>query len=150
MATSTLNLSDLPNWLDGIDPSKIDLRAVLRTVGLYLASQAKRNFDQGQSPDGVPWAPLVRPSRKRGGPTAKPLRDTGILMASMAAGADHVEDIDAASLTWGTNVWYAGFHQHGTRRIPARPFIGLTPQMEMRIAQIVIDGIAKQVKARAT
>ena len=148
MATSTLNLADLPNWLDGIDPSKLDVPRLLRPVGIYLAAQAKRNFDLGQSPDGVPWAPLARTSKRRGGPTAKPLRDTGILMASMAAGTGHIEDIAGSSMTWGTNVFYAGFHQHGTGGIPARPFLGLTPAMEKRMcAQILVDAIERQVKA---
>jgi phage gpG-like protein len=115
-------------------------------VGLYLQSQAQLNFAGGHSPEGAAWATLRHPSRRRGGPSAKPLRDTGILMGSMTSnGPGHVDQRTPSSLTWGTNVSYAGYHQWGTRHIPARPFLGLTGPMIERIADLVADVAARQV-----
>jgi phage gpG-like protein len=117
-------------------------------VGLYLQSQAQLNFVGGHDPDGGVWAPLRHPSRRRGGPSAKPLRDTDVLMGSMVSnGPGHVDQRTPSSLVWGTSVSYGIFHQQGTRHIPARPFLGLTSQMIDRIAQIVADVAEKQILA---
>ncbi len=157
-AALTLSLADLPKELRQIAArlGTIDLRHALRTVALYLASQARKAFDQQASPDGVPWAKFKRPpSVKRGGPSSKLLRDTGILMGSLTgqAGGGHVEEITAGSLRWGTNVTgesgfpYGAAHQFGTRTIPARPFLGVTPAMIGRIKLIIMDAVKRAVKA---
>ena len=124
---------------------RLDFRIPLRTVALYLNSQARKCFDEQRSPDGKPWARFKRkPSARRGGPSAKLLRNTGILMASLTGQAGgHVEVLTATSLTWGSNVPYAGYHQHGTKHIPARPFLGITDQMRGRIEQIVAEYVKR-------
>ncbi len=121
---------------------RIDLRPAFRTVALYLNSQARRNFVNQSAPDGTPWARFKhKPSAKRGGASAKLLRDTGVLQASVTSGV--VEDVTSFSLRWGTNVPYAKFHQFGTRHLPARPFIGITPAMVQRIEQILVEYLKK-------
>src|SRR4051794_28460462 len=81
----------------------LDYGRPLRQVELYLASQARQCFDQQRSPDGTPWAPLKNPSKARGGSSAKPLRDTGAMMASLVGQAlGSVRDIQGATLTYGT------------------------------------------------
>ncbi len=151
-AALTLSLADLPKELQQIAArlGTIDLRHALRTVALYLSSQARKAFDAQASPDGVPWAKFKRPpSVKRGGPTSKLLRDTGILMGSLTgqASGGHVEEITAGSLRWGSNVPYGGYHQAGTKTIPARPFLGVTPAMVGRIKLILADAVKRAVKA---
>jgi phage virion morphogenesis protein len=151
MATTQVqNFEQLRAVLNGIGAFK-ELRsfaAPLRTCALYLNSAARQRFDQGASPDGVPWAALIRPSKRRGGASAKPLRDTGILMASLTSRATgHIEEITDTALEWGTNVSYAAFHQHGTARMVARPFLGVTPKDEERMATIILDWAEKRLKA---
>jgi phage virion morphogenesis protein len=126
-------VGDLAHLLDWSRPLKV--------VAIYLAARAKDRFDQSAGPDGRPWPPLKRPRPKRKGQRAgrdKPLIDTGLLRASMSArhAADHIEEVHGSSLTFGTSVWYASFHQHGTQTIPARPFSGLSPVDETRIQEI--------------
>jgi phage gpG-like protein len=58
-----------------------------------------------------------RPSRKLGGQI---LFDTGRLSGSIGIVAGHNQ------VEVGTSVAYARFHQHGTRNMVARPFVGLT------------------------
>ena len=66
----------------------------------------------GTAPDGTTWAPLKR----RAG---RPLRDTGRLMNGLTRAAR----ITDRGFALGTNVSYAPYHQSGTTRTPARPFL---------------------------
>ena len=90
---------------------------LLAILGNLLRSQTLRHFDQESGPAGK-WADL-QPStiaRKSG---RQILVDTGRLHSSIAmvVGKNEVEV--------GTNVSYGKFHQHGTRKMVARPFVGL-------------------------
>src|SRR5207248_834126 len=124
---------------------RLDFTPAWPAVSLYLSAQARTNFAEGHSPGGVPWVGLKRPSRKRGGPSAKPLRDTGLLMASQGqGGAGHVEEASATAFVTGTNVAYAGYQQGGTQHSPARPFLGLTTLMADRVVLILQDHAARE------
>ena len=147
-STITVDLSGLADRLRRMAAGatrRLNLQGATRPVALYLAAQAKRCFVEGKAPDGTPWAPLKNPSKRRGGASAKPLRDTGALMASLGSGQGNVRVGTAHGLLFGTNVSYAGFHQEGTRQIPARPFLGVTPARESRIAEIVLEWVQKRL-----
>lgn len=64
-----------------------------RTIAQILVSDVKKRFATGTAPDGSPWRPLKYP-RPNGGD--KPLRDTGVLMASITA------KVDRTGVTVGT------------------------------------------------
>src|SRR5262245_26052808 len=145
MASERVSLAGLAGVLGSVG-GPLDYQPSLKLVAVYLAAQARRSFDEGRGPDGRPWRPLKKPSKRRGGASAKPLRDTGLLMASLSArGAQHVEEYQPAALEFGTAVRYGRYHQDGTRTIPARPFLGTTPAMDERIGEIVADQLARQV-----
>jgi len=85
----------------------------LRTTGDGLI---RETFDRSRAPTGEAWKPLARgPSRKR--PGRRPLVKTGNLRALASHGV----------IVGITSVWdaprYGAFHQLGTSRIPARPFL---------------------------
>lgn len=147
----SMSLAQAAQWLQGLG-NRLDgmsWRKPLTEVAFYLANQARKSFDQAQAPDGTPWPPLKNPSARRGGPAAKPLRDTGRLMGSLIGqGPGHIEDVGDARLVWGTSVEYASYHQEGTGRIPARPFMGLTPEMEGTIAAILLDHAERFLKGQ--
>jgi phage virion morphogenesis protein len=91
---------------------------LLAILGNLLRGQTLRHFDQESGPAGK-WADL-QPStiaRKRGGQI---LFDTGRLRGSIGIVAGHNQ------VEVGTSVAYARFHQHGTRKMVARRFVGLT------------------------
>ena len=76
----------------------------------------RETFDRSRAPTGEAWKPLARgPSRKR--PGRRPLVKTGNLRALASHGV----------IVGTTSVWSASrigaFHQLGTSRIPARPFL---------------------------
>jgi phage gpG-like protein len=87
-------------------------------------ADVKENFARGTAPDGTTWAPLERPrqGKRHRNSSPLPLRDTGLLMASVTAvGPGHIEDVQQDGVTLGTSLDYAGIHQDGgTVHIPAR------------------------------
>lgn len=107
-------------------------KAVSKQIAIEAQVLVGESFQKGQAPDGSPWAP----PRFRNG---QPLRDTGRLGASII-----VTDT-GSGFEVGTNVLYAGVHQHGavitakrarqlyskklgrgfgkSVKIPARPFL---------------------------
>jgi len=112
-AALEMDLGQFAAWCDSRaqDLSRIDFSPAWRPVAVYLAASTKQRFASGTSPNGAPWAPLAHP-RARGGGT--PLRDTGLLMASVTGqGQGHVEQATPQQLVWGTNLDRAALHQWG-------------------------------------
>lgn len=67
----------------------------------------------------TPWAPLAKPTA-----TNEPLIRTGTLFASLTepdGPFGYVEHRSPWTLAVGTHLWYAYLHEHGTRKMPARP-----------------------------
>ncbi len=156
MVAERINLADLPAWLKakskGLQTANFSVP--LKVIRQLLISATKMNFALGQSPDGVPWAPLKRPrSRPRdkrkgrkAGSVDLPLRDSNTLMNSLTAnGPGSVDEISGNTLRWGTSVFYAPFHQYGTRYIPRRQFLGMTPELQARIDSVLKKFIAKLI-----
>lgn len=153
-------------WLTGlaIAAERIDYGPAANATAVYLAAQGKRSIAESRSPDGVPYAPL----KVRKG---KALWNRGLLAASISARAAAVPGGFAAEQTVG--VAYGPPHQTGftvperrrrkpwvfngaggktvfTRhirayRVPARPFLGVTPKMADRIADFAVDSVVKQL-----
>ena len=57
--------------------------AVPDAIGAAAANRVRACFRAGKDPWGTPWRRLKNSSRKRGGASAKPLRDTGRLRNSI-------------------------------------------------------------------
>src|SRR5262249_11481184 len=112
----------------------------------------KERFDTSTDPWGQPWKKLKWPSKKRGGASAKPLRDKGLLAASYSArGANHTEEYGPASLVWGSADQRAGWHQEGANGgIPARVQRAVSPQLEQRIERLVEDLVVEQITRSLT
>jgi phage gpG-like protein len=76
-----------------------------------------------------PWPPLAASTiaRKRGPGI---LRETDRMYRSVTSHTgDTVYEYSARNVRFGTNVEYAPYHMTGTRRIPARPFIAMVPEV---------------------
>jgi phage gpG-like protein len=99
------------------------------------------NFLESKSAAGIPWAP-----RKRDYPWPILIK-TGHLMRSAVteSEAGHVEGVGPRDAFTGTNVFYAGFHQFGTSKMPARPFQEVgdrhVDRMEDALAAFVIETV---------
>lgn len=93
---------------------RLSYREPLTAARVLLVADVRENFDQGHDPEGQAWLPLKNPSQRRGGASAKPLRDKDILMASVTAqGNGHVETLTDTELVLGTNLDYAAPQQFG-------------------------------------
>mgnify|MGYP000870163905 FL=1 len=115
------------------------------------------NFAGERSGDGRSWAAL-KPStvldRLRSGYGARPiLVRTGHLRASLLSpgATDSYEQAQASGNEWqlvvGSEDAKAIFHEQGTARMPARPFIALSDQAEQRVVS-ALDGLIAQIEAR--
>ncbi len=114
---------------------KVGAEAVTRLLQL--------GFTNSKSPTGLDWKELKKATvKKRRKNSDKPLLDLENLRKSSVAVHG------ARSITFGSNRKYAGFHQFGTRYIPARPFLPITAQGELTMAgpaKTVFDRIFRSV-----
>lgn len=158
----TSNLPTVIERLEQIARQVDDMRPAYAMIGEVLTESTKERFDTSTSPDGARWAPLAEETvlgrlaeisgvytKKKSGKLSKkgqravmgmrPLVDSGILQDTIAWQAD------ATSAQIGTNrfagEWDGGaaVHQFGNRdgTIPARPFLGVSPQDETTILEIL-------------
>jgi phage gpG-like protein len=86
------------------------LRALVERLAEVALVDVRHGFDESRDPNGQSWAPL----RSRAG---KPLVRTGELRQSFGSRANGSE------FSIGSQLSFAGFHQEGTRKMPARPMV---------------------------
>jgi phage virion morphogenesis protein len=95
-----------------------NLSTVLESIGDALANNIQMTFHDQSDPWGQGWQPLSQATiARRRKKSDKILRDTGALMNGINY------QVSGDSVTVGPNVWYGMFHQFGTKRAPARPFM---------------------------
>lgn len=145
----------MEGFLDAMSARCTDLRPALRRCGLAL----QRSFMEQFRVSGVPpWKPLSlatimgrrRGRSKRRDVEPRPLIDTGLLRRSYTsrAGYANIWREGPDWLTIGSNVEYAGKHQHGVEKtpnnpgIPARPLRILLSDV-LRFREIITDWVRR-------
>lgn len=118
----------------------------LKQSVLIVIESVQTNFDQGGRPG---WVELAEETIRKRGP-GEPLRDEGILMASVTSPrthADGVYEIDNFSIEVGTSRKQAGPQHHGTRdgHIPPRPFMFMQEIDEKRITTLAVEFLDKSL-----
>jgi phage gpG-like protein len=113
--------------------------------GLARAAEAEivSGFDRSADPYGNRWEPLKAERGRRAG--GQPLVDTGKLRSSYAA-RPSATGFDVQSRTS-----YAGYHQYGTKRIPARPMVpnrrdDLGPYWRRSFIRVIEDKLARATR----
>lgn len=96
-----------------------DRRVPLTQAAVYMEASTKQRFIQQISPDGQPWEPLAA-STLRYKQSGTILRETSRLFNSIGY------DVRGSEARVFTNVEYARYHQFGTRKMSARPFLGFS------------------------
>lgn len=156
---------------EGLDDTKRKLAALARltakpaklmkAIGAFLESSTRNRFRTGVSPDGTPWKPSIRVLRKGG----KTLVVSARLRDSITSDGD-----DTAAVV-GSNLVYARVQQLGgvikakgggylkfqipgigwrqVRKVtlPARPFLGVSSDDRVGVADLVERYIARQAAA---
>lgn len=141
-----LLLENFAAYLDGVakklasEPMSETMEAAKQAM---QAGQAA-NFAGQHTRDGAAWAPRKPPTGNW-----PILNKTGALMAAATGqgpGAIQASDgrsatvgVDASVHVPGGGVHAAGFHQSGTSRMPARPYIGASDEIEEAIGQAIAD-----------
>lgn len=136
-------LEDLQRRIQMVTNPAFKVAVAKRLTGTAIKLLADE-FRKSQDPYGNPWKPL---KRRRG----KPLLDTGRLRA--AAVGQAANQSSGAMVRVVIPVFYASYHQDGTRRIPRRQIVpdragGLGPiwtaafrkEIELAFAQAIKPG----------
>jgi phage virion morphogenesis protein len=112
----------------------ISLAKPLNQVGGYLLSETQLRFAQN----------LIRPKSKK--TVGNTLVDRGHLWHSITY------QVFQNTLSLGTNLKYAAIHQFGGRTgknhsvlLPARPFLGVTDEDEVKVKRIMVEYIEKSL-----
>jgi len=73
---------------------------------------------------------------------------TGLLLRSLSFqdAPGNVFIVRPASLVVGSEIFYAGYHQTGTPKMPARPLVGLSRKRQSGIVQRLNDYIQDQIR----
>ena len=125
--------TNLKSTIRGLDRTRnriSDFAPFWRSVAIPIIKDRLRiTFAQ----EGPGWAPLAESTlRIREDPTAPILQQSRALITSVI---NHpVLEISRKNLLYGTANPYAQFHEHGTSRMPARPF--LRPSIQKAMQQI--------------
>lgn len=133
----TLNPRPLQLRLEALADRLSDLEGLLERVAPLAARAIERNFDAEGRP--LPWPPLAPATLRRKPPGLKILERTGRLRRSIRT------RVEASAIVLSTDVPYAAAHQFGVprRRLPARPFLVLTPEDKEEVAQAVARELAE-------
>lgn len=107
----SMTLDELADRLDaGANALPGAVPTFLAAAAIECSSELKRGINAGTSPDGSPFKPLAFP---RAGGGSQPLRDKGLLLASLGGGPNFIQRVTGDGLTLGTNVAYARVQQDG-------------------------------------
>jgi phage virion morphogenesis protein len=125
-----------------------DTPSLLDAVGAEVESQTRRRIaEERQAPDGTPWAawsPRYAATRHGG-------------HSLLQAGGGLLDSIQylvaAAAVEVGSNLVYAAIHQFGGAeagkpQLPARPYLGLSPDNLADLGRLVDEWAAGQMEAR--
>ena len=114
---------------------------LLHGIGVEMGASAQERFDTKQSPDGNSWKALAEKTRKYYAKKKKgaepPLVVTGFLRVSLTSEVQG----GAWAVLVGATKEYAAVHQFGydKRNIPARPYLGVSPDDGRAIEALVLQ-----------
>lgn len=119
----------------------LDRRKLLDDLGAALVSQTQRRIiEDRKSPNGVPWPRWSKRYEKTRHGNQKMLFASGHLVASLTHNV-----IGDGQVEVGSNLIYAATHQFGDpkRKIPARPYLGISDKDGAQLEQICADFISR-------
>ncbi|QZE10807.1 hypothetical protein SEA_CHISANAKITSUNE_38 [Gordonia phage ChisanaKitsune] len=108
-------------------------------VGRHMAYEVNKQFATRGANFNSRWAPLAPETvkdKRRGGWPMQPLVRTG-RMKSEFAYPRIVMNSRGSIASYGTSDAIAGYQHHGTRDIPARPILKVTPKLRKDVRRIM-------------
>jgi phage gpG-like protein len=133
----------LQRWGTAIE----DARPAFEQMFTYLNKGEGEIFDSQGSAFGHRWPQAADPERKS---DPRLLVATGALRASLATQTGESERVATATeMRFGTRVPYGRFHETGTKRMPARPFIGMPEAISRELVNIMHRLSVQQAESSA-
>lgn len=106
--------------------------------GIVQRQTVTRIRSEKTAPSGDPWAGYAASTLARKKKGDGLLVVSGRLMGSISA------SVAGDTAVIGTNVFYGAFHQEGTPKMPARPFLGLSSANEAEMMSAVQTFLASR------
>lgn len=144
--TLTVDTKQIEKSFDKIKIRTDNSKVLLNKIALFHLRQTARTFKvQGNRDEHPAWASFspnykIRPSGKKVTANSKLLQDTGTLRNSFQK-----QLLENKRVIYGSILSYAGKHQYGDGKLPAREMLFYTKQDEISIGEIVNDHIAEEV-----
>lgn len=129
-----------------------NLRPVMGGIGGILAtSTADRIRESKTAPDGSPWAEWTKRTRAMRTDDKGKVRGSLLLQSGMQGGLLRTITYEASqdSVVVGSGKHYAAYLQQGTRRMVARPFLGLSAQDYHDIDELLADFLSGAIGGKA-
>ena len=129
-----------------------NLRPVMGGIGGILAeSTAARIRESKTAPDGSPWAEWTERSRAMRTRKDGTVSGSLLLQSGMQGGLLRSITYEASkdSVVVGSGKHYAAYLQQGTRRMVARPFLGLSAQDYRDIDELLADFLSGAIGGKA-
>ena len=149
----SVNSENVDRALSNFQDSLADNSDALAAVADDLRQMMAEQFATEGAAGGTPWAPLAPSTLRKSRRTRSGILNlTGALLGSLTdpGAPGHVEQIDSGQLLFGSGLPYAGFHQTGTRRMPARPIVVLSGDATARWLEIVAGQIEEKAMLLGT
>jgi phage gpG-like protein len=144
--TYAVNSEPVENALATFQESLAEQSPALRRIADDFREMMAQQFASEGQAEGTPWAERAPSTLRRRRAGTSILYETGALLRSLTepGAAGHVEELEGYSLTLGSRLPYARYHQTGTRRMPARPLIVLSGTRAERWTEIVRQEIEQK------
>lgn len=110
------------------------------SIGELLLRRTQARFKEERDPSGRPWSPLAPSTlerKRKQGRILKILQERGDMRGSLTYQADD----RGVTVGYAEDSPKAEVHQFGSRRVPARPHLGLEPKDQDAILAIIQDFI---------
>jgi phage gpG-like protein len=93
------------------------------------------------------WATL-KPSTIKSKGHDRILVESGALMASLTSvgGPGNIHEVMPRGMLFGTEVEYAHFHQTGTKKMPARPPVGMSEETLDKLCDKIADATVEKLR----
>lgn len=160
--TYNVNSESVEQGLESFQNSLADNSPALKLIADDFREMVSEQFASEGAAGGTPWAELARSTLRSRRGSSGILNSTGALLASLtdSDSEGHVEETDGQSLSIGSSVPYALFHQTGAGRgfglasilsgrglgrgLPTRPIIVLTEERSAGWVGMVGQGLREK------
>lgn len=136
MIRITADISSASSGLAKMIAGLSDMSPLLEECGAYMERETKLNIAKGQTYQGAAFAPLAASTlrQKRSG---RILQETGAMVSSVSS------RVSGNEARVGPSVRHAIYHQFGTSKMPARPFVGVADRHHPKLQKIAQDYVRR-------